>query len=185
MTPKFKYFGLSILAFSLSLSFAALAQTTTGALVNPLPQPTTMGAPPTAPLVGGDNAGWNNENINRKDLREEMQQLRKQHEDLEAAVAQFRTQCGVTPGAPPSPGSLSPACEQQKEALRAQHQALHAQRLALREKMQTMPGAHPGQPGATGMTNMGMPSNGQPPMGTAPNGQPPSRGPSFAPAPAN
>jgi hypothetical protein len=74
--------------------------------------------------------GWSNEKFERQEFREEMEKIRHEHEELEAARDKLLDQCvNVT-------GDKAADCEKQKQALHDWHDRLHDRLRLLHEKME-------------------------------------------------
>jgi hypothetical protein len=112
-----------LLALAL-ISPAANAQSTGGAQ--------SFSQPPQANSPGPreEHSDWSNEKFERQEFREEMEKIRKEHEDLESARDKLLDQCVNATGA------QATDCERQKQALHEWHDRLHERMRALRDKME-------------------------------------------------
>jgi hypothetical protein len=104
--------------------------------------PSTSSAPtPPANANAGprqEHGDWKNEKFERQEFREEMEKIRKEHEELESARDKLLDQCGG------GKQNLDPAeCEKQRQMLHDWHDRLHERMRVLREKMDEMRRAHP------------------------------------------
>ena len=72
---------------------------------------------------------WASEELQHQDFREEMAQIRRDHEDLEAARDKFKEKCA---NAAPD---QSQACDAERKDLHDQQDKLHERRRALHDKM--------------------------------------------------
>jgi chromosome segregation ATPase len=77
-----------------------------------------------------NHSDWSNEKFERQEFREEMGQIRKEHEELEGARDKFQSQCAN------ANGQQAAECDQQRQALHEWHDKLHDRTHALREKME-------------------------------------------------
>ena len=75
-------------------------------------------------------SSWDDEAFERRAFREEMEQIRKEHEDIESERDKWRARCkNVTSE------TETTACAAQKEELRLRQEELHARLHELHEKM--------------------------------------------------
>jgi len=145
-----RYFGMTVLAMSLALSFPAIAQTN-----NNVPPPANAGGE-------GDHGGWGNEGFEHQEFREEMEQIRKEHEDIEAARDRLKEQCEHTGG------QQAQACEGQRKELHERVERLHERRRVLHEKIEAARKEHHEHDNGGGENHGGMRPQSTPP--TAPAG---------------
>ena len=126
------------LALSLGLSMPALAQQSGNGM-------------PPANGAESDHGGWGNESFEKQEFREEMEQIRKEHEDIVMTRDKLKEQCEHATGAE------AQNCEAQKAELHARMEKLHERKRNLHEKMQAEHQAHP----ENGMHSAGMPNGDQ------------------------
>jgi hypothetical protein len=87
-------------------------------------------APPqSGPGPRAESNEWGDEKFERQEFREEMESIRKDHEDLERARDKLLDKCVN------AKGDQVAACEKDKQALHEWHDRLHARLMALREKI--------------------------------------------------
>ena len=113
--------GLSVLAFMLAATLPAYAQQD------------RAGAPPPPQQMGGPGQGpgeWTNDNVNRQQFREEMERIRKEHEEIEADEDKLLDKCVNVSSA------QAAQCQQEKQALHERREKLHERMHALHEKME-------------------------------------------------
>jgi hypothetical protein len=124
--------AITVAAAVLASMTGALAQGASPQANSTVGAPAQNGQVPPPPENGSpeNHTDWKNEKFERQELREEMEQIRRDHEDLESARDSFMEKCG---GKEPPP----PDCELQKQALHDRHEQLHERTLALREKIQS------------------------------------------------
>jgi len=116
-------FGFVLLATCLGLSVSALAQNT------PSVSPPMNGA--GSPTADRDPDVWANESFERQNYREEMEQIRKEHEEIENARDRLMDRC-VNVGT-----TQAEQCKVERQALHERQEKLHERMKALHEKMET------------------------------------------------
>jgi len=115
---SFRYIGAAVFALSLAATLPTFAQSAGSS--QPMPMQNRAGP-------REDQGGFE-----RQEFREEMEQIRKEHGELEAARDQLREKCEHAAGAAVA------QCEQERQELRERHERLHERMKALHEKMEAM-----------------------------------------------
>jgi septal ring factor EnvC (AmiA/AmiB activator) len=171
--------GFALVALSLVLCFPVYAQQNNNSSVLPM----------NNNAMEPNQSEWNSENFNRQSFREEMEQIRREHEELEEATDQLMEKCMN------ANGPQMADCQQERQALHERREKLHERMHALHEKMEAARserqqehlgntgGPRPnnfsnsGSPGGNGQGFNG-PNNNRPgsngPGGDMPPGPPPS-----------
>jgi len=94
---------------------------------------------PASPPPENGAGGWAGEKFERQEFREEMEQIRKEHEELEAARDRLRDKCEHA-------GNQQAAeCEKERQALHEWHDRLHERMRVLHEKIEAERKEHPEQ----------------------------------------
>jgi hypothetical protein len=118
---KMKNLSRLALVFALcALALPAVAQNAAA------PQQPAMNGPVASPPPSG---GWGDEAFERQELREEMEQIRKEHEELEVQTDALIDKCV-------KPGAAADSCEKEKLSLKDRRLKLHDRRQALRDKIE-------------------------------------------------
>ncbi|MDR3448295.1 MAG: hypothetical protein P4M15_00830 [Alphaproteobacteria bacterium] len=118
--PLSRRLALTAAAFSFALCLSAQAQNNT-----------PESAPPQIAGAGEHQDGERGqENLDRQDLREEIEQVRKEHDDVEAARDKLWDECVK------SRDKSVDACQQEKMGLDERREKLHVRAVALHEKLE-------------------------------------------------